>query len=254
MPVEARLQSWWDTHAPAYFAHIDYARLGGESNMIKGWRRVWLKRFCNDGRCNRARVVEYGIGAGLLGEHLLRNYSAAHYDGVDISQKSLGAARARLSHAFEASRFAVHSTAVDFASLRPSLFISQAVIQHFPSLNYTLAFLRRVNHCGAEYLMLQTRNGTTALDAELIPERGGPWVERKVRFATMLSTAELEPHLDQYALEWCVAHYHAYVFHAFRRRREQGQQTAGPRVAPGGGRVCTSSREGFDGARRLRGD
>ena len=244
--VNARLQSWWDTQAQPVFAHIDYKRLGGEHNLILGWRRVWLRRFCKDGRCNGARVVEYGIGAGLLGEHLLRNFSAAHYDGIDISERSLAAARARLALAFGAHQFAMHSTSVDFTSLKPAIFISQAVIQHFPSLNYTTDFLERVNRCGAEYLMLQTRNGTTAIDAELIPGRAGRWVEKRLKYATLLTTADLVPHLDRYDLEWCVNHDHGYVFHAFRRRREGWRFTAGSGIgASSRAVVCTGSRDGY---------
>ena len=43
------------------------------------------------------RILDYGIGGVLLGEVLLRDYRLAHYTGVDISDRSLDAARQRLT-------------------------------------------------------------------------------------------------------------------------------------------------------------
>ena len=48
---------------------------------------------------------------------------------------------------------------VTFAALRPDTIVSQAVIQHFPSLGYADRFLAGVEASGAKWLMLQTRDG-----------------------------------------------------------------------------------------------
>lgn len=214
--LDARVRWWWDTYASSTFSHREYNHLGGEKQLIKGYHRLWLNTFCGDGRCNSARIVEYGIGGGLLGE-LLLNTSATHYDGIDISQKSLDAARVRLSKRFRDNRFRLHNTTVDFASLRPSIFISQAVIQHFPSFNYTLRFLDRVNRCGADYLMLQIRNGTDNREGEIVGKRGGSWAEKKIKYATFITIEELEHMLDRYTLEWSNATHNRNIYYSFRR-------------------------------------
>ena len=218
--LDARLQYWWDTFATQTFAHRDYRQFGGSVALHKTNRQLWLDRFCADGRCNETRVTEYGIGAGLLGEQMMKTYNLSHYDGIDISQKSLDAARARLlQHGCRAERFGLHNVSVDFASLAPKLFITQAVIQHFPSLNYTFDFLDRVNRCGAQYLMLQTRNGTIEMDKETVGTRGGRWPEWRVRHATRVTTPQLEGALDKYLLEWHVVGGNANIYYAFRRKR-----------------------------------
>lgn len=128
--LESKMQWWWDTHATSMFAHREYSGLLGERGIVQSWQRNWLSRFCADGRCNSTRVADYGIGAAILGEFMMNVYGVVHYDGVDISRRSLDAARTRLSLHFPSSRFALHNTSVDFASLASDVFISQAVIQH----------------------------------------------------------------------------------------------------------------------------
>ena len=115
--------------------------------VIKEWRSVWIDRFCSVRRCRGARVVEYGIGAGNLATYLFSAYAPEHYAGVDISERQRAATAAHLRHV--ASRVSLHAPGIEFASLRPDVFISQAVIQHFPSLGYADEFLANINRSGA---------------------------------------------------------------------------------------------------------
>ena len=152
----AALADWWDRIATPTFAHVDYTNHGGPHGIVRVWRDRWLDAVCPRGACNGLRVSEYGIGAGLLGEHMLAE-GVAHYAGIDISKRSRASAKARLLARADSTRFSLHDANVSFASLRPDLFVSQQVIQHFPSQDYLDAFLRRVNGCGASTLMLQSR-------------------------------------------------------------------------------------------------
>lgn len=215
--IDAHLGKWWD-RASQRFAHRQYK---STSDLKATWRSVWLDRFCSDGRCNGATFTEYGIGAGLLGQLLLTEYGAKHYAGIDVSNKSLEASRARLEKSsISRERFSLHGVSVPFDQLGSRVFISQAVIQHFPSLNYTLAFLRRVNQCGAEYLMLQLRAGASDSKKVVIPrlKHPGGFVEGAVRNATRMTTEELTRSLDRYVIEWHNQSRFSYDFHSFRRR------------------------------------
>ena len=218
--LDAHMQWWWDTKASATFSHREYSAFGGLATLIKSQCKAWVQRFCADGRCHGARVIDYGIGAGSFGVHALDVYNASHYDGIDISTRSLDAARSTLAQHFHANRFALHNTSVDFATLRPDVFVTQAVIQHFPSYNYTINFLERVNRCGARYLMLMTRNGTMDRHNEVVGNVGGRHAEWRIKYAVRILTSDLERVLDAYALEWTFGNRSTYdnIYHSFRRR------------------------------------
>ena len=86
------LANFWDTVNENY-AHIRYGgHLESTSKVVRGWQKGWLHRLPSSVRT----VAEYGIGAGLLGQVMLQNYSIAHYVGIDISRRQLGAASKRL--------------------------------------------------------------------------------------------------------------------------------------------------------------
>ena len=101
------------------------------------------------------RVLDYGIGGGYLGEVLFKEYEIASYVGVDISQKSLSAAAKTLSLQIDQGKVRLLLTPQDFNTLKPDVLISQAVIQHFPSVKYLDSFLANVNSAGACEVMLQ---------------------------------------------------------------------------------------------------
>ena len=79
--------------------------------------------------------------------------------------------------------------------------MTQPVIQHFPSYNYTINFLERGNRCGARYLMLMTRNGTMDRHYEVVGHVGGRHAEWRIKYAVRILMSDLERVLDAYALE-----------------------------------------------------
>ena len=148
------LQDWWNQISPASFAH----RVPGQQQAyLPVWRKLWLDSIASE--CQGKRLVEYGIGEGYLGEYALRNLSVAHYAGIDISSRSLEAARHRLARTRSQvnGSFTLHLAGVTLSSLQPYMFISQQVIQHFPSQEYTNDFLSQVNSSGATIAMLHTK-------------------------------------------------------------------------------------------------
>ena len=92
--------------------------------MIDLWRKAWLDRLCSQIACPSARILEYGIGGGLLGQYLLTTGNASFYVGLDISPRQLESARSRLQKQ-RVSNFQLASSSSDFAAFRPDVFVSQ---------------------------------------------------------------------------------------------------------------------------------
>ncbi len=145
------LQDWWDRISTGSFAHRD----GRQQRYLPMWRKTWLDSIANE--CAGKRLVEYGIGEGYLGEYALTNLSVAHYAGIDVSSKSLDAARRHLTRVRASGSWKLHAAGVTLSSLQPDIFVSQQVIQHFPSREYTDDFLAQVNSSGAAIAMLHTK-------------------------------------------------------------------------------------------------
>lgn len=155
------------------------------------------------------RVVEYGIGAGLLGETLLTQRGASHYTGLDISDRQLIHAEKRLT-ACCVTRFSlIRVDALNAAHLRNAqTFVSQAVIQHFPSVEYFQAFCRARDVAPAS-LMLQVR--------QMSPADNRP---TSVLHATNVSRADLTRLLPSFRVKWQSARRkNGYVFYVLERAR-----------------------------------
>ena len=135
--AEAELQAFWENADPT-FSHITYDRwLQSEKKLVSEWRNRWLDATRKLVKLEGLRVAEYGIGGGLLGHTLLSKYRIGHYKAFDIAQRQIEAAKTRLEQ---------HSTekwALERVDELPNMagtadiFVSQAVMQHFPSQEYT---------------------------------------------------------------------------------------------------------------------
>ena len=98
---EKDMKHFWD-HADARFSHIEYnGHLKSEAHLRATWEKEWLGHFPV---LDRYSVMEYGIGGGLLGEHLLTTRGASHYVGIDISTRQLEHAAERSPPANGAAR------------------------------------------------------------------------------------------------------------------------------------------------------
>jgi len=187
------LADWWN-HADKHFSHIDYGGyLGSKEKIVGRWKANWLDQIPFPAAVRT--VAEYGIGGGLLGQLLLQNYSVVHYVGIDISGRQLGHAQAGLESCcgFRYTLLLAFEQELRDAMLQPfriDLFISQAVIQHFPSDEYLASFLGVLSRSGIRYLMLQTREGSKARQGKTVVH------------AQITDRKFLLEHLPQYGVVW----------------------------------------------------
>ena len=135
---------WEQAHAP--LAHISYDNglHGSEFQLIRRWYSNWLGPWSRRVRLRGSRVGDYGIGAGLLGKVLCSRFHIGAYVGFDVANRSLTAAKALLNQSVVpltcAKEFELVAGGIpEFSNWRLDVLISQQVIQHFPSRNYTLA-------------------------------------------------------------------------------------------------------------------
>lgn len=181
-------KDWWNHSADRNFQHLDRDYVASHAH---DWD-AFLPQYSWQGK----KVLDYGIGAGYLGERLFSKYSIGAYYGLDIFQKSLDAA----GQVLQPWQPMVHLllTPQSFADIHPDIFVTQQVIQHFPTVEYLKDFLNNVDTSGAQELMLQYRmsaNGnTTATDAY----RTGS----EKAFALVTSKAFVQLHLPRYEFQW----------------------------------------------------
>lgn len=72
--------------------------------------------------------------------------------------------------------------------------------------------------------MLQTRKGEATRGTEVYGKMHGHHAERRVKFATRLTTEDVSMQLSHYSLEWYHDAVHDYRFHSFRRKRLRKRQ------------------------------
>ena len=240
------LSEFWD-HADPTFSHIAYDRwLGSERKLVRTWAATWLDRFAMDGALppRSARVLEYGIGGGLLGELLLRNYSTAHYTGLDVSARQLSNAARRLCERFPGSAFSLRRVdelpAIESGNY--DALVSQAVIQHFPNMAYARHFFATIDAGDVPFLMLQTRetkgNTSKGLRCHAVDDGASPSVEglddegsagstyardANVKDAYCVTSTALVSLLPSYEETWRSQRLksNGYVFHILRKRRSE---------------------------------
>lgn len=146
------------------FAHLKINKWLENYEKITAY---WETRFLTKLDLKGDSVIEYGIGGGYLGKYLLNNNKISNYIGIDIAERSLIETRQNLS-AF-ADKISLYNSTVDFESLKADIFISQACIQHFPSIDYFIIFLEKVARCHFKKIMLQYRFSETTFHVENNP-------------------------------------------------------------------------------------
>jgi hypothetical protein len=216
------LRAFWEDANPT-FAHIDYSgHLGSPEKLMSQWKAKWITRVAPYLR--GARVVEYGIGAALLGQVLLGEYNVSHYTGLDISDRQLGQARERLSARFAPSRFTLLRVdelpdLTTLGSPPPTFFISQAVIQHFPSMAYYERFAARINAAPSiTHAMLQIRRVD---DNRNLARSGDRYTaQTNILNGVTFKEGELPASMPMFLLEFDVPGFtrNGYRFYGFVRR------------------------------------
>ena len=148
---QEKIKNFWE-NCSTTFAHIttdDW--LKSKDNLFSLYYKK-LKYFKINP--NDKSITDYGIGGGYLGKYLLSNFNINKYIGIDIAERSIESAKKNLS-SYRNVEF--YLTPVNFKDLDSDLFISLAVIQHFPNLKYLNDFLSNLNVSNIEELLLQIR-------------------------------------------------------------------------------------------------
>lgn len=197
------LRNWWDSPQNDVFAHranyFNYTLANDVSELARNierrksfWERTWMGAL---GNITGKTVVDYGVGAGHLGLVLLRDKGIARYVAVDISRSSLEATRTTIAGAgLPLSRVETHLVPVEFRALNAEIFISLAVIQHFPDAAFVRSFFANLDRSGISVLILQTRATASPQQRET---HGGT---ANAIYGTRLSTARVAELLPSYCL------------------------------------------------------
>lgn len=103
-------------------------------------------------------VIEYGIGGGWIGKYLLEDCGIHKYIGYDIAPRCIAAANKTLVECGK-GHFELHliDEIPDFD--RADVFITRAVIQHFPNLEYFKRFFAKLDASGIGRLVIHFREG-----------------------------------------------------------------------------------------------
>lgn len=222
-PESDTAKAYWE-RAPLLMAHIARKQ---QTSLFSEWRRWWLDTLNNERHALKAAAVaEYGIGAGGLGLLLLKEFRVRNYTGIDISERQLKHAHSTLkAQGFvHGQSYHLHLAAsgLEFRTLRADVFISQAVMQHFPSRAYTEAWLANLDRSGIPTLMLQPRWSATPRFNEW-GRHGAPRDNvATVRNGTAFDSDFILEHLRNYELRWASAvrhdHTQGYVYYIFARK------------------------------------
>lgn len=148
--MEEKAHTFWETCSLEY-AHNEIR------NHLKNYKDLttnWETWFLNELEWKDAIVLDYGIGGGYLGKYLFDTRKIKSYIGVDIANRSLDKARVVLK---EYPSVTLYNTSEFYKSFSSpvDIFVCQAVIQHFFSLEYLVTFLTKLEQIAPNIIMLQ---------------------------------------------------------------------------------------------------
>merc|ERR1711871_487324 len=192
----AAAAKFWDDDSNAAFAHRGAAgqTTGGDYEKLK---KLWTQQFTSRYTWEGKTVVDYGIGASHLGTYLFKEGNIGKYIGIDISQKSLDAAAANLKTVTD-KPVVLLKTPQQFKNLKADMFVSQAVMQHFPSVQYLDEFLTNLNDACFPQAMLQFREGpTNAKDKDTYGD-----AQKEVLDHLRTNTDCIASKMPRYKLDW----------------------------------------------------
>ena len=124
---------------------------GSEKKMMDRFKRLLTDKIDVTDKV----IIDYGCGGGYLGKHL-EKFNIKYYYAFDIAEKSINRAKENVK-TMNAS-FIRTSVIPALKEFNPDIFCSFACIIHFPTKNYLNGFLKTVNACEAEYLVLEIRD------------------------------------------------------------------------------------------------
>lgn len=146
-----KLVDFWDNCDPI-FSHINISGyLKSPAELAKSWESNFISEY----DFSNKTVIDYGIGGGFLGLYLFQNKNIKKYIGFDISERQLNEAKNNLN-GYQTELINVENRK-PFKAYPADIFVSQAVIQHFPNEKYLIDFLVDLNDSEINEIMLQIR-------------------------------------------------------------------------------------------------
>jgi len=156
-----KLKSFWDT-CDTTFAHLTIDKhLKHYDNLTNNWDKYFLTYLNNLYSLENKNIIDYGIGGGYLGIHLHKKYHIKKYIGIDLSNRQLKYAEYNLKQ--YPIDYELLITPIEFNTIPCDIFISQAVIQHFPDREYLNDFLHNINYSNIPIIMLQIRHNKNTI-------------------------------------------------------------------------------------------
>lgn len=163
----SNIEKFWN-NCDKTFAHVSINKyLGNYQSLCNNWD-MWFLNYLNNNvvLLQNKTIVDFGIGGAYLGVYLSSKYNIKKYIGIDISDRQLNQSAINLSK--NNVNYELHKNLLSFEQLIADVFITQAVIQHFPSIDYLDNFLLNLNLSKIPVLMLQIRHSdrTSCIDGE----------------------------------------------------------------------------------------
>ena len=137
-------------------------------------------------------VIDYGTGGGVFGKKLLEK-GIKKYIGYDIAERQIATAKKTLKD-FKNKEFHLVE---DYPILsQADVFISLAVIQHFPNRKYYEKFFEILNESKIPVLYLQIRHD------DLIFNNKKYYSNENVRYACHTNEKDLSERLTNYKIDY----------------------------------------------------
>jgi hypothetical protein len=194
---ESNTKSFWES-CDETFAHLEINKwLNSYESLVAYWKERFLTKIDFKGKS----VIEYGIGGGYLGKCLFSSYSISKYVGIDISERSIQNAKTNLEGRGETHFFL---STDEWYKEKSDIFVSQACIQHFPSVDYLDDFLTKVNQMHVKEIILQIRFSTNTFSITDRPVFGAftnfDYIKNKMTNFELVYTSNVEDNGYQYGI------------------------------------------------------
>jgi 2-polyprenyl-3-methyl-5-hydroxy-6-metoxy-1,4-benzoquinol methylase len=158
--MDTKVKAFWETCSLEYAHNEIRKHLNNYESLTRFWELNFLKLIEFRGK----RILDYGIGGGYLGKYLFDTRGIQSYIGVDIAERSLTKAKEILAPQKNTEFYLTDQYYSDYKG-PIDIFICQAVIQHFYSLDYLKRFLLKIEEIGPSTVMLQiTHSAKTVIN------------------------------------------------------------------------------------------
>lgn len=178
--LKERVRAFWDEHpcaASTSVAEYGSSEFFADVEAERYRLEPYVHEFAEFDRWARKRVLEVGVGLGTDFVQFVR--AGADATGVDLTEASVEAVRARLTQeGLEADVQVADAEALPFADASFDLVYSYGVLHHTPDTARAIAEVRRVLRPDGEgRVMLYSRHSWFAIGAWLrwALGRGRPW-------------------------------------------------------------------------------